>query len=138
MNDKEFETMMKKVDPQKDSKEQKPRAITCPICGRKEIAFVTEWHKCIGWRIISTIILAIIIFCAIDIILQFSNELGTFITASAAGTPPLNTTSDNKINSPIALFIIIYLIVKIIINYIESKTHVKAICRDCGHMWLLD
>ena len=116
MNDKEFETMMKKVEPPKDSKERKPRAITCPICGRRELAFVTEWHKSWGLRIFSGILLFLYALMVVNTFEEYGFKISmSFITG-----------------------LIPYLLLRLAITCIESKTHVKAICKDCGHIWLLD
>ena len=103
---------------------QQIKPITCPRCGSRELAFVTEYHKATCSRIFSTILF--IIFCAfgIFIIPEFLSEPFTF-------------------NDPEAVFVFVSaglgaLTLKIIQHSIESKTHVQAICRDCGRLWLLN
>lgn len=97
--------------------------ITCPRCGSRELAFVTEYHKTTYARLVCNIFLAIIaiVFLTVDLPNLFSNtDSGeiSLITYIACG-----------------MFI---LFIKIYIYLIESKTHVQSICKDCGNIWLLN
>lgn len=93
------------------------KAITCPHCGSHNISFVTEYHKCIGARI------AVVILSLVAILFQFIN-----VSENPAAFKTVMTAL-------IGLAIVVILIA-IFIN--ESKTHVQSICRDCGHLWLLN
>lgn len=44
------------------------KAIVCPNCGSKQIEFVTEYHKCIIARILSSLFLFISIISAVYVI----------------------------------------------------------------------
>lgn len=93
--------------------------IICPICGSFEIAFVAEYHKCIWLRIIKAIIAALFIVALIKSITNYLNP---------------NT---NEIITPFLYGLAIaFVLVSIIISSIESRTHTKAICRNCGNIWL--
>lgn len=97
--------------------------ITCPKCGCSEIAFVTEYHKCLAARIIFSLIAILLpaFCCAI-----FFTEGSIFAIAR------------DGISTMIIIFSVIGLLVtKLLIIIIESKTHVQAICRNCGKLWLL-
>lgn len=99
--------------------------ITCPICGKREIAFVTEYHKSIGCRIIS-IIAGILFLCL------FAPSFGGLLNGTESD---LSITLEEPIAS---IFAIIFVVTKIAQYFIEAKTHVQAICKDCGHLWLLN
>ena len=94
-----------------------PKPITCPHCRSKELAFVTEYHKAIGTRIAFIFIMGIALFCL------------------------FSTFGDNKIFGGIiyaVIFGLIAFIVYICVLLEESKTHVQGICKNCGHLWLLN
>lgn len=95
--------------------------ITCPICGSRAIAFVTEYHKCIFAKIAQFVFLIITAFCV----------FGYF-------TDKLKGNSDSAYIVIAIISAIFTLAFTLYIFYEESKTHVRAICRDCGNLWLLD
>ena len=98
-----------------DYQQQLPTPITCPRCHSRELAFVAEYHKCIKERILSLISLFFLIIFGF----QFINERYEFV---------------------IYLLIagLVFLVVQIKILFDESKTHVQGICKNCGHLWLLN
>lgn len=88
--------------------------IRCPICGNTELAYVCEYHKCIGIRIATVIFTLCTLLCFYFYIVNPKiNELliGTFFLTCLS----------------------ISLYIGLLIN--ESKTGVKAICPKCGHQW---
>ncbi len=91
--------------------------ITCPRCGKRAIAFVTEYHKCIGTRIVSYLFGVASIIFAICYILNRGKE----------GEPPYAVAA--------IACAILYVVCQIIICLVESRTHISAICRECGHVW---
>jgi hypothetical protein len=100
---------------------QEFKPIRCPVCGNVELSFVTEYHKGIGKRITCVILTAAIILLMLLNISNISaNSANSFFTMTII----FLTVSD------IACYI------AIIID--ESKTHIQAICKNCGHLWLLN
>ena len=101
------------------------KPITCPRCGSRELAFVTEYHKAIGCRIFSMILSGVLIMLLVLLATQSINA------------NPANSNAEG-LGSLIAVLAIVLAFVKIIQFSTESQTHVQAICKDCGHLWLLD
>lgn len=96
--------------------------ITCPRCGKREIAFVTEYHQSIACRIVCAILTGIIIGFLFSV----------FETTSSG----FQINRDKVAIVVLLLFVLV--IIKIVQYFIESQTHVQAICRDCGCLWLLN
>lgn len=94
--------------------------VSCPRCGNTTIAFVTEYHKSIFLRAIERILLAILFFVAI------SNFHYIF------------TTEYERFADSILFIFIAQTIISLLRFFIESKTHVQAICKACSHLWLLN
>ncbi len=114
------------ISPQENSAPQQMQTvgkpICCPQCGSRNLAFVGEYHKYLGTRIASYIVLGVLAFLCYGHFWDFlhggtSHSTHTFFTAC---------------------FAIAFIVLQIVILVNESKTHTKAICRDCGHIWLLD
>lgn len=95
--------------------ERKP--IRCPSCNSREIAFVTEYHRCIGLRILFYFMLAV---CFVICGLEFSNFI-----------------KGGEVSYMFFVFPIILIAIRVIISVIESHTHVLGICRDCGCQWIV-
>lgn len=96
--------------------------ICCPNCMSKNISFVAEYHKYLGLRIACYIlfgILAALIYGHIWDFVKNQKSDPLHITASICCT-------------------ILIIIFEIIIAAGEQRTHIKAICRDCGKIWLID
>ena len=132
--------------------EEKPvrRNLRCPHCHLDDLAFVAEYHKAYFLRFIRSVIT---FFLWLFVILLFASalgELGVFILKLFHGLfNSLNVPLfDSAANAPIiqsgffsTLIIMFYLVRSTLsgyITYIESKTHVQAICRVCGNLWLLN
>jgi hypothetical protein len=92
------------------------RPIVCPHCGSKNLAYVSEYHKSIVGRIFTAI------FLFLSIVLIGSSMLG-------------NNSNTNSIATAFSAATLLFYVMVLII---ESRTHVKAICKDCGNIWLLD
>jgi hypothetical protein len=90
--------------------------IRCPVCGNLELAYVTEYHKCVGTRVAMMLSIILTIISLIDYITR---------------------TKESVLISWIIIFSILALILYGIIQYIESKTHVKVICPKCCHQWYI-
>lgn len=96
--------------------------IVCPVCGSREIAFITEYHKYIGLKIVNYILIGI---------------LAVFVYARIYDAMR-NIESDAFTTAIIIVLGILVIGFQIGILIGESKTNVQAICRDCGNIWLLN
>lgn len=93
------------------------KPIICPDCGSREIAIITDYHKCIALKFLLNLIIAIAF-----LILVYD----------------LKKITAGEVNPGFMVLLLAYSVVSIIVYIIESKTHAKAICRDCGKIWLID
>lgn len=97
-----------------ESTENKHSPISCPHCKSTNLAFITEYHKSIGGRILFVLSLAVTVIIALFALQDFSRDsIGAIITFALP-----------------TIFIGIY------ITIVESKTNIQCICKDCGHDWL--
>lgn len=104
--------------------------ITCPDCHSDHYDFVPEYHKCIWLRVIVKILQ--VLFWASLIV-----ALLPLITSLFAGTQP-DTQLFVQLLFSNGMFIgvgILYAILSLVIYIVESKTHIVAVCRDCGKTW---
>lgn len=103
------------------------KQISCPFCGSRKVSFVTEYHKSIWGRFFSTVFLAILIFLLFDSGIAYLGDV-------------LSGESDLKFRNivSIVVFLILYAISTVVYHYIESKTHIQAICKDCSYLWLFN
>ena len=137
--------------------------IFCPNCRSLNVEFVTEYHHAIGLRILKKLLIigmfvAGFLF-AINLLPSLfpdtdkSNTNQTkniFVLeedAPSSAFPQPTAFISQESNTPskesLYFFILIVLLIgnfilDIIIYVTESKTHVQAICRDCGEIWLLN
>ena len=139
--------------------------IFCPHCRSLNIEFVTEYHQAIGLRILKKLIIfgmfVVGFVFAINLLPSLfpdtdksnTNQtenvfvLEENIPSSEFPQPTayISQEADNPTPSKesLYLFILVVLLIgnfilDIIIYVTESKTHVQAICRDCGEIWLLN
>ena len=98
------------------------RPIKCPNCGNTELAYVPEYHKYLLLRIFRGIFLIAAIILGSITIPQFAVEMD--------GMPPTF--------APMIITAVIAGVLSIIILIKESRTHIKAICQNCGNIWLID
>ena len=103
-----------------NTNKHKKRPIECPECKSKNIAIITEYHKSIISRIIKSI-------CLILLTVIVFNNLSAFLSNNEK--LPLSFT---------VILILILLLTDIIQQYIEGKTHIQCVCKDCGSFWLHD
>lgn len=94
--------------------------ITCPVCGSKNLVFVTEYHKAFGLKIVEIILVAF------------------FLAYFVIATIPELIRGSFAPDLIIILLPILMISFRIMIVCIENRTHVKVICKDCGNIWLLD
>lgn len=97
------------------------KPITCPQCGSTELAFVTHYKK--------------------EIILKVICLLCTFIALYAFIMhifPAIITDHSPQFVSVFIIFTILAIIFWIGAFIRESETHVQAICKNCGNIWLLN
>lgn len=139
--------------------------IFCPNCRSLNVEFVTEYHHVIGLRILKKLLIigmfvAGFLF-AINLLPSLfpdtdksnTNQtenvfvLEENVPSSELPQPTayISQETDNPTPSKesLYLFILVVLLIgnfilDIIIYVTESKTHVQAICRDCGEIWLLN
>lgn len=109
------------------------RLMCCPHCGNPEPVYVTEYHKEFRLRTLCSLLnMTMIILCLsfFSKTVTSLEEIFKVIVVLFSGSIPIEIM--------ILLFLMITkMVLKGIITYIESKTHVQAICRCCGNMWLL-
>ena len=89
--------------------------ISCPYCNKRNIAFITEYHKCVWAKSVQ-------IFCALITILLLFGTRNNFDTMIGIGILGVST----------------YLGIQCYISYVESKTHIQCICKECGYVWIHD
>ena len=137
--------------------------IFCPNCRSLNVEFVTEYHHAIGLRILKKLLIigmfvAGFLF-AINLLPshfpdtdksnanQTKNIFVLEEDAPSSAFPQPTASISQESNTPskesLYFFILIVLLIgnfilDIIIYVTESKTHVQAICRDCGEIWLLN
>ena len=104
----------RKVDPKRYN------PIHCHLCGSENIEFVAEYHKAVFLRILASVSILLAVIFSIDIISDIFHL-----------KEHLNT-------APIIISLVAYVILKSIIYFVENRTHIKAICRDCGNIWVLE
>lgn len=101
----------------------KRKALRCPVCGGIDLAFVTEYHKASGAAMMAKICkgfsIVALVAAAWDLFQQNTENIDSYLLVAI-------------------LFGIGNLIFDAIKRSTESKTHVQAICKDCGHLWLLN
>lgn len=107
------------------------KPITCPICGSRELAFVTEYHKAIGLKIFLGFLKAALFLTWIGVIFSF------FENPATGFSKELRLTGNVIVPISIAILLLMAIVKGIIIS-VESKTHVQSICKNCGNLWLLD
>ena len=93
------------------------KPIKCSRCGSTNIAIISEYHKSIWCRVIKFILFAILITIFINDIEKVVAHQGNFSIG---------------ILMILAWF---YLLAEIAQQYIESKTNIQCICRECGNFW---
>ena len=90
-----------------------PKPILCPRCRSWNLAFITEYHKCIWARII---LLGLLTISAVSLVSFFTGKEDSLGIAFILLVPEA--------------------FLAILIFITESKTHVQCVCRDCGNVWL--
>ena len=131
----------------KITQEEQYKPIICPHCKGSNLAFITEYHKSIGFRIVEIIALVILIITSISFITSQISIISTENTQTVTqelneylgATPPVCTKSDNDEDN--GLFLLVFFCLTWISAhaarlYIESKTNIQCICKDCGKTWL--
>lgn len=110
-----------------------PTPIFCPCCRSMRVEFVTEYHRALGLRFLRKV-------------LRFF--LYGFLIFFVLNLLPLASFNEEIIEAVIkeesfSVLMIILLalgssLCSLMIFLTESKTHIKAICRDCGNLWNLN
>lgn len=107
-----------RIDYHKRPNEIPIKPIVCPRCKNKDITIITEYHKSLFCRIIKAICLIALVTLAIYYFFEMRDK--------------------NK-QLPIPIIIILavaYVTAECVQQYMESKTHIQCICKDCGNYWL--
>lgn len=104
----------------------KIQPITCPHCGSRELAFITEYHKALFAKLLSAVFVAIIIF-------TFFVQDFEYIFIYSLTDTKYEFDGSKYIALGIALFF-----TKIGEYITESRTHIQVICKDCGNQWLFN
>ena len=100
------------------------KPITCPQCGSTELAFVTHHQKELLLRI------ACLVCTIISLFIFIANILPNAFVPSSSLAP--------KDTVPFFIFAILAIVFWIGALIRESETHVQAVCKNCGHIWLLN
>ena len=97
--------------------------IICPRCGSKEFVLSNEKnHDAISvCKILN-------LFIGITIFILFYNSI----------VKEIKNVKVNNLEGYMFLLLIPYVIIRLIQYNIESKTHVHAICKNCGKTWNVD
>ena len=110
------------------------RLMCCPHCGNPEPVYITEYHKEIFLRMFCSLLNVIMWFL---FLLFIGNTIESFDEIFNV----ISLIFNGKMPSELNLLLVLWLLkifFKCIIMYRESKTHVQAICRTCGNIWLLN
>ena len=100
--------------------------ITCPRCGSRELAFVTEYHKALFAKALSVVLILCIVF---TFLFQDFENIFYIIDNSKKNSPNI---------LPYIIYIIFLAFIKIFEYITESRTHIQVICKDCGNQWLFN
>lgn len=100
------------------------KPISCPRCGSTELAFVTHYQKELLLRIACLICTIISLFIFIINI------------APSAFIPSSSLAPNDTI--PFFIFAVLAIVFWIGALIRETETHVQAICKNCGYIWLLN
>ena len=128
----EQEAPVEKEKPKAEGEGEKKKytPIKCARCGNKDLRYVAEYHKCIKLRVVVKIV-QLIFFVSI-----FFTVLPILPTIMAGGQTVGNTLMQTLISASVPVWSgIIYAILSLSIYVLESETHVKCICPECGATW---
>lgn len=104
--------------------------IKCTSCHSDHYDFVPEYHKCIWLRVIVKI-LQVIFWGSLIIAL-----LPTIATIFSGKQIDPNLLIQVLLTNGIFLGVgVLYAVLSLVIYITESKTHIVAVCRDCGKVW---
>ncbi len=132
--------------------------ITCPRCGSRELSLVSEAKKSIWLRLLEVLLavsLAITFFSNLLDLWNWNIDTAesnsAYVTATqeyeaveditVGSTPPIHTTSDDKSEDVIntMIFLVVALgFCRVAIYLRELRVQVNAICKNCGHFWIIN
>lgn len=92
--------------------------IICPNCDSRNITILTEYHKAFIARILEVVLFALIFWIVFE-------KIKSYIQGAVLNTGPV-----------LALLIIALVFTISIRHYIESKTHIQCVCKECGWVWI--
>ncbi len=98
--------------------------ILCPHCKSDQLAFITEYHKALMFRMIRNIMVAVCLIVALSSLYQCFTDPLTF-----ADSIKYYIIMESVLLGGIVVF-------QFAITYAESRTHTKVICRACGNVWI--
>lgn len=119
------------------------KPIRCKHCGSTYVEFVSEYHRCLGARILRGIARIFMWYHAVSAflfwqLLKPANVIGQIFTHLSE--KDIENAATNAARSGLYALLIgaLVLVLDLIILLKESKTHVKLICRDCGEIYRID
>lgn len=124
--------------------EEKPirRNLRCPHCHCDDLAFVTEYHKADFARFLRFLVRVALFFFISSFLAHIATVLEQNITQAFFALFGANVAAEQiKFNFYLPFIIMLGLIsfsLSCYIAYTERRTHVQAICRVCGNLWLLN
>ena len=124
--------------------EEKPirRNLRCPHCHCDDLAFVTEYHKADLARFLRFLVRVALFFFICLFLLHIATILGKNTTQTFFSLFSSNVITEQIQFGSYVPFIIIFGLISFLlssyITYTERRTHVQAICRVCGELWLLN
>lgn len=107
--------------------------IFCPCCRSMRVEFVAEYHRALGLRFLRKVLYFFLFLAIISVVLRL-------LPLASFNEEILKTVM--KEESIYILAIILHAagisLCSLMIFLKESKTYIKAICRDCGNLWNLN
>ena len=124
--------------------EEKPirRNLRCPHCKGDDLAFVTEYHRADLARSCRFFVRVLLVFFILAFLTHLETVLAKNMVQAFFALFDSNTSTEQVQYGTFIPIIIIFGIISFSLScyiaYVERRTHVQAICRVCGNLWLLN
>ncbi len=123
--------------------EEKPirRNLRCPHCHCDDLAFVTEYHKADFARSCRFFVRVLLLFFIFAFLAHLEAVLAKNMIQAFFALFDSNISTEQVQYGFIPIIIVLGIIsfsLSCYIAYVERRTHVQAICRVCGELWLLN